>query len=360
MQYPHNLLNRYFWAATIGFWMAIHALFTQFQYSAVAGADVETSWWRLYVLLSPWFLNWIWMTASIFVVTRNNDDKLKPLSNKILSHLLWMIVLLFLYWGVSVILRGILEGPSSYAFWNNFVRVVSTSAQIDIFIYGAILSASLGMRFYHNAMLEKVEIRRLNSELVKEQLKTLRSQLNPHFLFNALNTIASLVRLQRDKEAVTALSELSQMLRKILDNKSSADIKIKDEIAFINSYLAIQKMRFTDKLDTRVNVEDNCLEIEIPNMLLHPLVENAVQHGSQLESNKNILNLEITRTDHELKVKLTNKVARNDQHSGFGIGLSHTRERLARIYNHFQLELHPVNDDMFETLLAIPIGEQDA
>ena len=179
-------------------------------------------------------------------------------------------------------------------------------------------------------------------------------------MFNTLNTIASLVRLKREKDAVNALSELSQMLRTILENKNNEDVRIKDEIAFINCYLSIQKMRFAEKLETKVTVAEDCLNIQIPNMLLHPLVENAVQHGSQLESNKNPLNLDIKRTHNELRVKLTNKVAHNEKHKGFGIGLTNTRARLSRLYSHFQLELNPINDDVFETLLAIPIGEQDA
>ena len=100
------------------------------------------------------------------------------------------------------------------------------------------------------------------------------------------------------------------------------------------------------------------MNIDIPNMLLHPLVENAVHHGSQLESNKNLLDLVICRTDDKLKVTLTNKVAVDDKHQGFGIGLSNTRERLNRLYGNFQLELTPLNDGLFETLLAIPIGER--
>ena len=334
--------------------------FTHIQYKSALGGEFELSWMRTWVLLSPWFLNWIWMTAAIFSVTRHNDDTYKPLSARVISHVFWMIVLLFLYWILAVIGRGLLQGEGGDYYLAAFVRTLTSSSQLDVFIYGGVLSIALGLRFYHRAIEERLEIKRLNYALTQEQLKTLRSQLNPHFLFNALNTIASLVRLKREKDAVTALSELSLMLRKILENKNNDDVKVKDEVAFINSYLAIQKMRFAEKLDTNISVQSDCLDVEIPNMLLHPLVENAVQHGSQLESNKNMLNLEISRSDDELMVKMTNKVAHNDKHAGFGIGLSNTRARLARLYNHFQLELHPINDDLFETLLAIPIGEQDA
>lgn len=339
----------------------MHALFVNIQYGASKGTENELSWAYTWVLFTPWFLNWIWVTAGVFVVTHHNDVSQKSLPQKVLNHAGWMIVLLLGYFLVANFTRILLDSNRQLDdFWPALGRTLLTSSHLDILIYIGVLACALGIRFYHNAVEESAELRRLQHQLTQEQLKSLRTQLNPHFLFNALNTIASLVRLKREKDAVSALSELSLMLRKILENKNHTDVRIRDEIAFINSYLAIQKMRFSDKLDTHISVQPECLEVQIPNMLLHPLVENAVQHGSQLESNKNLLNLVISRDDSELKVILTNKVAKNDQHNGFGIGLTNTRERLSRLYGHFRLELHPIEGDLFETLLAIPIGEQDA
>lgn len=353
----HKMFNRYFWFANVFLWMAIHAVFTHIQYSIGLDSEREQTWLWTWVGLSPWFVNWIWMTAAVFLVTKHNEDPNRPRWIKIVNHLLSMVVLLVAYWSLSIFMQEFLinDGGDYFHSWQ---RIVSSSSQLDVLIYGAVLAAALGARFYHKLVEERLALKQLQSALSQEQLKTLRSQLNPHFLFNALNTVASLVRLKREKEAVSSLSELSHMLRKILENKNNSDIKVKDEIAFINSYLAIQKMRFADKLDARISVDEDCLDVDIPNMLLHPLVENAVHHGSQLESNKNLLNLEIKRTESELNIKLTNKVAVDDKHDGFGIGLSNTRARLNRLYSNFQLELHPLNDDLFETLLAIPIGDQ--
>lgn len=360
MGHSPRYLNRYFWFANIFFWLSVHGLFTHVQHGAAIGTVNDLPWIQTWVLMSPWFMTWILVTAGIFLIIRLNENPQIPLTNRVLSHVFWMIVFLTSYWAFCSFVRILLRGMEMGQFWNAFTGTLTSSSQLDIFIYFAVLTAGLGIRFYHKAMQEGVELKRLHLALTQEQLKTLRSQLNPHFLFNALNTIASLVRLKREKDAVSALSELSLMLRKILENKNHSNIKVKDEIAFINSYLAIQKMRFADKLDTHIYVQPDCLELAIPNMLLHPLVENAVQHGSQLESNRNLLNLVIKRDETELTVILTNKVAKDDKHQGFGIGLTNTRERLARLYSHFRLELHPLKDDLFETLLAIPIGEQDA
>ena len=320
----------------------------------------EVSWIRTWVLMSPWYLSWVWVTVGVFIVVQRNANEDITVSRRVLNHLFWMIILLISYWAFCTLCRNILFGDEFTQFWPIFTRTLYTSSQLDVFIYLGVLAAAIAINFYHNVLEEKIELKRLQNELTQEQLKTLRSQLNPHFLFNTLNTIASLVRLKREKEAVSALSELSLMLRKILENTDHADVRVKEEVDFINSYLTLQKMRFADKLDTHILVHPDCLEFSIPNMLLHPLVENAVQHGSQLESNQNPLNLEISRDEHELMFVMTNRVARHDNHQGFGIGLTNTRERLTRIYTHFRLELRPLENDVFETTLAIPIGELDA
>ncbi|MCV2884665.1 histidine kinase [Aestuariibacter sp. AA17] len=343
----------------MSFWLAAHFMFTQVQYQALQGSSNELSWMATWLKLSPWFLLWIPITAIEFIIVQRAPSRKHERARKIIYHLLWAMVLLTVYWITATFLRALIESQVDQV-WQNLYSVLTTSAQLDIYIYVFILALASGAQFYHKSMEEKLELKRLQHALSVEQLKTLRSQLNPHFLFNALNTIASLVRLKRDAEAVTGLSELSLMLRSILENKNNEDVSIENEIAFINCYLSLQKMRFTDKLDIRVQVDKQCLDIKIPNMLLHPLVENAVQHGSQLESNKNLIQLTISKINHSLQIELTNKVAKNDNHQGFGIGLSNTRERLAKLYSQFHLTLNAIDDDLFETTLVIPIGEQDA
>lgn len=356
MEDEQHYLNRYFWVANVFFWLAIHALFVHLEYKGGS----ELTWIRTWVIMSPWFLSWILVTYAIFYVILSNDRNDNTRIRSILNHAISMVLLLLCYWAFCSGARIIVRGDDLSQFWGVFTNTLLTSSQVDVFIYFCVLALGLGLRFYHKCIQESIEVKRLQHELVNEQLKTLRTQLNPHFLFNALNTVASLVRLKRDKDAVFTLSELSSMLRKILEHKNHSNVKVKDEVDFIKSYLAIQKLRFSDKLLPHISVQPECLDLEIPSMILHPLIENAVQHGSQLESNLNPLNLEITRDENELKLLMTNKVANDDNHKGFGIGLTNTRERLSKIYTHFRLESQPLSNDLFETILAIPIGDRDA
>lgn len=333
---------------------------TYIQYAAVKGTTLELPWLRTWVLLSPWFLNWVWVTGAIFMVAKANENEHLPLYRKLVNHAIAMLTLLFVYVVAANTMRGLLVARPWDEYWSAIVRTLTGSVHLDVFIYLGVLALAVGMRFYHQSLHARVELRKLQVALIEEQLKTLRTQLNPHFLFNALNTIASLVRLKRESEAVKALSSLSMMLRTILDNKNQADVKIKDEISFIKSYLTIQKMRFDDKLDTQLEVDSDCFDLEIPNMLLHPLVENAIQHGSQSEAKKNPLQLHVKKQQNMLHIRLINAVATNDSHHGYGIGISNTRERLARLYENFHFDLRQRDDGMFETRLAIPLGDTDA
>jgi len=342
------------------FWLAVHAIFTHIQFGSGKAVGSELSWVRTWYYMSPWFLSWIGVTAGVFFSVDLNNRIYPTPSKRFLAHMLWMVALLMCYWAFCSAARNLVRGEDLSNYWSIFTRVLSTSSQLDVLIYLGVLAAIFSLRFYHKSVQEGIELKRVQHELTQEQLKNLRSQLNPHFLFNVLNTIASLVRLKREKDAVYALSELSMMLRKILETNNESSVKIKDEVAFINSYLAIQKIRFLDKLNTSISVNTDCLELQIPNMILHPLVENAVQHGSQLESNQNPVDLKISRDKDQLKLVMTNKVAKDDTHKGFGIGLTNTRERLSKIYSHFVLELYPLENGIFETRLAIPIEEQDA
>lgn len=354
-------LTKYFWLANITFWLAVLGIAVHVQWGAeLIIADKPRSWMHLWVLNSPWYLTWALLTAAIFSITRLNEQKNYSMRRKIVNHAAAAPLLLMAYFLFCVLCGQLLRGNGVTQYWESLNFIVRSSTQIDLAIYAGVLTVSLGLRFYHQSMHEKYEVKRLQNLLIQEQLKALRSQLNPHFLFNTLNTIASLVRLKREKQAIYALAELSTMLRTILENKDQKNIRIRDEISFINSYLAIQKMRFADKLDTYIHAQSDCLEIEIPNMLLQPLVENAVQHGSQLESNQNPLSVEISRLDDNLKIVMINKVAQNDKHNGFGIGLSNTRERLEKLYGQFRLELSPLKEGLFETVLTIPVGAKDA
>jgi sensor histidine kinase YesM len=351
-----NIPNKFFMICTALFWLAVLTIYAHLQYRAFEESEKSQGWLISWYELSPWFTTYILLTIALYTLTKIIEGKDRLVRQRIALHFSAMVLLLVAYWIISTAVFFTITSRDFTTFSSFIYTMLSGTIQLDLLIYLGLLSLCLSLCFHDKRIQEKLDFKNLQTALIDEQLKTLRTQLNPHFLFNALNTAVSLIRLKRDDEAVQALAELSSMLRKILEHKNDAGSKVKEEIAFIKNYLCIQQMRFSDKLDVNISVAENCLELEIPNMLLHPLVENAVQHGSQLESNRNLVDLNVSREGNQLLVKLTNKVAENDQHKGFGIGVSNTRDRLAKLYKDYRLDLCTNRDGFFETTLAIPIS----
>jgi signal transduction histidine kinase len=206
---------------------------------------------------------------------------------------------------------------------------------IDIAYYWAVLAFGYGLEIYQRYKSEELKAVQLESRLIETELKSLREQLRPHFLFNTLNTIAVLVREQKNDEAVTLIARLSSLLRMSLDNTRVHEVTVRQELDFLERYLDIQKARFSDRLNIGIAVEPAAMEARIPNLLLQPLVENAIVHGIAPKSGPG-------------RVDVIGRVAGDRLHlevrddgpglgDGFkpakeGIGLSNTRERIAKIY----------------------------
>ncbi|WP_100644447.1 sensor histidine kinase [Alteromonas facilis] len=355
-EYYSSIQSRWFWLTNTFVWIGFLTFFSFAQSRNAKAVELAISWGDYWIMMAPWFLNFIWVTPMVFVVMhvalveKSTRAWYQPLSTAFAS-----LGVLFCYWTVSLIMQMLIRGEAFDAFHMRLYKVIMSTGVIDIVIYFAIFWAAIGAHYYHKAMEHRVSINQIKQELVLEQLKALRSQLNPHFLFNTLNTISSLVRLNEQDKAIEALSELSTMLRMSLDTKQDEIISLRQEMQFIDSYLAIQKLRFADKLRIDTQIDSNCLNAQIPNMLLQPLVENAVQHGSQIGGKDNVISLRIHNREGELVIFLTNHVGEQEDQRGFGIGLANTRERLQRMYKSFKLELTPVNDGVFQTLLSLPI-----
>lgn len=180
----------------------------------------------------------------------------------------------------------------------------------------------------------KVQSAQLAEQLTSSQLSALKMQLHPHFLFNTLSAIMVLVRQQKEREAETMLSRLSDLLRHTLDDVEAQEVPVWRELDFLRLYLSIEQVRFEDRLRVRIDADPEVTDALMPHMALQPIVENAVRHGLGQSEEPVLIHVRIVRANGHLALTVT------DDGPGCptpvfkekGIGLANTRNRLERLY----------------------------
>jgi hypothetical protein len=218
---------------------------------------------------------------------------------------------------------------------------------VELVIYGFIsgVCAFLHSRMQtQQAIVQKLEIER---QLTHAQLQRLQMQMEPHFLFNTLNAITSLMVLGRNKEAIKTMTHLNNILRTTLQRKSAEKVPFVEELRIVENYLAIQQVRFAGRLDVKIDVTPEALDGLVPCFLLQPLIENAIQHGiAPLEAGGSI-ETHVKRVGDTLwmEVKDNGRGPIGSGTKGHGIGMQNIRERLAYFY-----------PDAYEFNVVAPVG----
>jgi signal transduction histidine kinase len=216
-------------------------------------------------------------------------------------------------------------------FWTYWL--ISTLA-LQFFVYSAIVVATHGLEYYRRSR----EREQLEARLAETRLQLLNVQLQPHFLFNTLNTIAEIVHDDADK-ADHMITSLSDLLRRALELGASQEIPLDRELDLLKRYLDIQKIRFGDRLQVTSRVADEARQASVPVLLLQPLVENAIQHGLSAHANAGRIDIEARRDGGTLVITVTDDGVGLKEQAPAGrqrVGLSNTRERLQALYGNDQ------------------------
>ena len=200
-----------------------------------------------------------------------------------------------------------------------------------LILYGGILLVGWMMESRERLARQQTEAARLNEQLAKAQLGALRQQIEPHFLFNTLNTIAGLVRERRNDGAVEMISRLSDLLRKTL-RTTDQQVTLEEELSLVRKYLEIEQVRFGERLEARLEVPDELGKVRVPSLILQPLVENAVKHGIAKRVQGGMIAIAASRVNGMLRVSIRNDGPGFATGEGDGIGLKNVRERLKSLY----------------------------
>ncbi|MBA4135950.1 MAG: hypothetical protein C0518_01385 [Opitutus sp.] len=183
---------------------------------------------------------------------------------------------------------------------------------------------------------KELQEEQLRSELVQAEMKALKQQLHPHFLFNALNAVSGLVRQRETERAVTALSQVSALLRALIGSTGRPEVTLEDEMSYCETYLSIEKMRFDHRLNYSFDVSPDALVAEVPALLLQPMVENAIKHGIACRRNPGEVRISARVENEVLRLEVVNDPAEmpkgRSAPESHGVGLETTRKRLERAF----------------------------
>ena len=201
--------------------------------------------------------------------------------------------------------------------------------------YAAVVGLSYALDYYRESQARALKTAHLETSLMEARLKTLEAELHPHFLFNTLHAISTLVHTNPES-ADRMISRLSDLLRLTFDRSGAAGVPLQEELEFLQKYLEIEQIRFQDRLSVRFDIDPEALDVEVPRLILQPLVENAIKHGIAPKTGHGLVQVSAKRRDESIWIEVrdngTGLSGKTRARFTNGVGLSNTRARLECLY----------------------------
>ena len=327
---------RWLWIAAI--WCA-GGLFDASQTVFIMHAEGKHHPWP--PLFAIEFVSWLpWALATPFIIdlARRYPVRREMNARTAAVHLVALAALSAVAEAWSALLQ-VLFNPWGNRQWPTFVDTFNTSlvfqALTFLIAYSLILTATYLVDARERITRQATETARLNEELSKAQLAALRGQMEPHFMYNTLNSIAALVRDQRGDQAVSMIVGLSEFLRRASEDSLRSQVTLTEEVEYLQRYLDIQKVRFGDRLQLTVNIPAELLCVLVPSLLLQPLAENAIKHGiAKLSAGGNV-HIVGARHSDTLRLSVYNDspaLPANWEATKMGVGVSNLQTRLRILY----------------------------
>ena len=350
------------WIAAI--WLA-GALFDASQTLLIAHAEGRHHVWL--VLFATELASWLpWALATPLVI---HLARRYPLIGGMSVRKVWVHLAAFAVISViaetwSTVLQ-MLFNPWNNRKWPTFLDTWTTTLIFQVLTFLIVYALMLTITYVVDAresMGRQVnETARLNEQLSKAQLAALRRQIEPHFMYNTLNSIAGLVRDHRNDAAVSMIVGLSEFLRRSSEDSHRSQVALREEVEYLQRYLDIQKVRFGERLQVSVDIPAELLCAQVPNLLLQPLVENAIKHGIA----KRVAggNVRVAGTCHNGSLHLS---VYNDgpgppsdwEVTPSGVGITNLRTRLQILHgNESELQLRHANPGGVEVVVTLPFTE---
>ena len=316
------------------------------------------SWWT--AALEPILTNFIIVPPLIFfviVVTQIMIDRNSRWLFIIAAHLPIYLIYTSLITVFSGIYIHFFHDISLDTIIDGLVIRILFGSNLNFLGYVGFVMIIYAYHYIHKTAKIEVQKARLSQQLQHVKMKALKSQLNPHFLFNTLNSISSLIREDAHK-AQHMIGNLGDLLREILLVKDENMIPVYKEVIILNKYIDIMQTRFSDHLIVNTTIDQDIEEALIPSMLIQPIMENSFKHGYSYNSTKLKVDLSISKKDNWLVIQIQNNGAPiSEENYGVGIGIKNIQERLETLFaNNFEFSFSNLqNKEGVLTKIKIPL-----
>ncbi|MEO9036736.1 MAG: histidine kinase [Gemmatimonadaceae bacterium] len=295
----------------------------------------------LLVGMPSWYL-WAALTPLIFQLVRRFPLQPRPTVIPVIAHVFAWLVCLTLHAVLNAATARAFDAAALTMSFLSFTYVSAISWMPSTFLlYAATIGVAMWMQSTERERQRERERAELSEQLARAELNALRSQLHPHFLFNTLNTIAILIRESETSVAEHLVTQLGDVLRQVFRGARAHETALGEEITLARTYLAIEQVRFGERLSVQWCVADDLLDAAVPVLLLQPLIENALRHGVATQPGPAVIEVGTKRDGGSLLVWVAdNGDARSDDEldraltrpASGGVGLANTKARLERLY----------------------------
>jgi signal transduction histidine kinase len=313
------------WALVSAAWLgpAILAAFQAYVQGRLGDRDPAT--WRSLLWEGGDWLVYAFLTPAVFWLARRYPLAQGAVARRIPVHLAGAVLLCATWATGGILLSYGLFRSTPYG--SSPLGWFFTSLPFGVAVYFAVLGVEHAARYF-------VQVRERDAQLAEARLGALRMQLQPHFLFNSLNAVSVVVRDRDTATASRVLEQLSEMLRRVMRTGGPPEVTVAEELDFVRRYLAIEEVRFPDRLRPLFDVDPVVEGAAVPELILQPLVENAIRHGLARRTEATLLRIAARRDGDDLVLSVTDDGPgpADVAPAGEGVGLSNTRERLRTMY----------------------------
>ncbi len=339
------------------FWTGIGLSFASQFYISSAQAGLGVTWKQaVSYSLGDWYV-FALLSIPVARLARRFPFEAGRWRKSLLVHLACSAAFSLAY---MVVRAWIGQWQSESGFADAFRPLLVKTWHFNLLVYWVIVAVSQAAVYYRKFREHELSALELEKRLAQAKLQALQMQLNPHFLFNSLHSVSAL--MHRDVElADRMLTQLGDLLRAALASSDTQEVPLRQELDFLRRYLEIEQTRFGDRLAVSLEIAPETLDARVPNLILQPLVENAIRHGIEPHAKPGRIELRARRQDGLLALEVCDSGAglRGGAPAAEGVGLSNTRARLRELYgaaHHFELE--DADDGGLRVRLSIPFRRE--